>query len=274
LPAEQIAARLDDRFRLLTGGSRTALPRQQTLRALIDWSYDLLSEPERSALAQLSVFAGGWTLEAAEAVVGTDALDLLSHLVDRSLVVVEEGAGEARFRLLETIRQYAREKLFESHKAEQARNRHLDFYLARVEIAEPKLLGPEMIPYLDQLEVEQDNLRAALEWAVESDPLKALRLVAVLFAFWGRRTSITEGYNWVKAALAYSEAAPQVEGKAAQSYLVAKAKALGGEVALAFGLGNNLAARAAVETSISLARQINASQTLAFVLGLAQRLAE
>ena len=107
---EQIAVRLDDRFRLLTGGSRTALPRQQTLRALVDWSYDLLPEPECGALRRLSVFAGGWTFEAAEAIVGPEALDLLSHLVDKSLVVAEEQpqSGETRYRLLETIRQYAR----------------------------------------------------------------------------------------------------------------------------------------------------------------------
>src|SRR5205823_9603554 len=140
LPVEQIAARLDDRFRLLTGGSRTALPRQQTLRALIDWSYDLLSEPERALLRHLSGFAGGWTLEAAEAVgsgqwaVGsevndseselttdhwpppTDVLDLLTSLVDKSLVIYDEQAGAGRYRLLETVRQYGRGWLLEAGK--------------------------------------------------------------------------------------------------------------------------------------------------------------
>ena len=115
LSAEQIAARLDDRFRLLTGGSRTALPRQQTLRALIDWSYDLLPADECRLLRQLSVFAGGWTLEAAEAVgEDLDVLDVVEQLVNKSLVIAEEQGREIRYRLLETIRQYARDKLFEA----------------------------------------------------------------------------------------------------------------------------------------------------------------
>ena len=126
---EQIAsARLDDRFRLLTGGSRTALPRQQTLRATIDWSHDLLSDQERILFRRLSVFAGGWTLEAAEQVCvleadGLDVLDLLAHLVDKSLVIMDESGGEARYSMLETTRQYAREKLFDSDEGEVLRKR-------------------------------------------------------------------------------------------------------------------------------------------------------
>src|SRR4029077_11837537 len=111
LPVEKLNERLDDMFRLLTGGSRTALPRQQTLRALIDWSYDLLSEPERALMRRLSVFAGGWTLEAAEAVGGEEGLDLLTALTEKSLVQYEGGAGEVRYRLLETVRQYGRGRL-------------------------------------------------------------------------------------------------------------------------------------------------------------------
>ena len=133
LSVEQIAARLDDRFRLLTGGSRTALPRQQTLRALIDWSYSLLSEQERMLFRRLAVFIGGWTLEAAEAVCASDGiesdevLDLLTRLVDKSLVSMEEQAGEARYRRLETIRQYSREKFLEADDVEAVRDRHLAF---------------------------------------------------------------------------------------------------------------------------------------------------
>jgi hypothetical protein len=188
--------------------------------------------------------------------------------VDRSLVVVDEGIGEARYRLLETIRQYAREKLFEAGEAERARNRHLDCYVTWVESAEPRLLGAEMIAALDQLEIEQDNLRAALEWALESDPLAALRMMAVLYTFWVRRASLTEGLNWVRAALRRAEAASQLQGEAEQLYLATRAKALGGEATLALGLGYNPAALAAVEASVSLARRINAYQTLAMALGL------
>ncbi|MCB0183361.1 MAG: AAA family ATPase, partial [Caldilineaceae bacterium] len=142
---EQIAARLDDRFRLLTGGSRTALPRQQTLRAMIYWSWDLLSEPECTLLRRLAVFFGGWSLEAAEAICADetlpvyDVLELLTHLVEKSLVVMEEQAGAARYYLLETIRQYAREKLLEAGETEPVRARHLRFFLKLAEEAEPKL---------------------------------------------------------------------------------------------------------------------------------------
>lgn len=192
---EQIALRLDDRFRLLTGGSRTALPRQQTLRALIDWSYDLLPVAERGALARLSVFAGGWTFGAAEAVIGPEALDLLSHLVDKSLVVVDElaEAPETRYRLLETIRQYARDKLLESGEAPMVRDRHLRHYLLVAEVAEPKLEGPEMLPALNQLEAELDNIRAALEWTLDRSPQAAVQLAARLTFFWQRRGHVPEG---------------------------------------------------------------------------------
>ncbi|MGE5264534.1 MAG: ATP-binding protein, partial [Acidobacteriota bacterium] len=159
---EQIASRLDNRFGLLTGGSRTALPRQQTLRALIDWSYDLLSEPEKTLLRRLAVFSSGWTFEAAEAVCAgegieqANVLDLLSHLVDKSLVVVEESDAEgARYRLLETIRQYARDKLLESGESVRVRDRHLAFYLEFAEHNEPNLFIPDEIEWLDRREPEQ-----------------------------------------------------------------------------------------------------------------------
>jgi len=166
---EQIAARLDDRFRLLTGGSRTALPRQQTLRATIDWSHSLLTEAERVLLRRLSVFAGGWTLDAAQAVCSCDpvcaddVLDLLAHLVDKSLVLFDLGDGQARYRMLETIRQYARDKLLESAEAATVRERHLSYYLKLAQYAEPKLHGPEQFEWLGRLDNEHDNLRAALE---------------------------------------------------------------------------------------------------------------
>jgi predicted ATPase/class 3 adenylate cyclase len=264
LTAEQIAARLDDRFRLLVGGSRTALPRQQTLRALVDWSYDLLPDSECQLLQQLSVFAGGWGLEAAEAIGNcTDVLDVLTALVNKSLVLVDEGGSGAvvRFRLLETIRQYAREKLLESGEAAEARRRHLDYYLRMSEALEPRLKGPEMIACLDLLAIEQDNVRVALEWALENDPLAALRLVAALAIFWGRRTSISEGLSWVRAALT------RADGETSQPYLLVVARALAAEASLTFELGDIIAARAASERCISMARQNGDALTLAMALG-------
>ena len=183
LSAEQIADRLDDRFRLLTGGSRTALPRQQTLRALIDWSYDLLTEPERAAWRQLSVFAGGWTLEAAEAVIGGEALDLLSHLADKSLVSVEERDGAARYRLLETGRQYGRDKLLEAGESPPTRDRHLAHFLDWATQLEPDFYGRDMLRALNQFGAELDNIRAALEWAQEHDPEAALQLASSFGAY-------------------------------------------------------------------------------------------
>jgi predicted ATPase len=176
LSIEQIDARLDDRFRLLTTGSRTASTRQQTLQATIDWSYDLLSEKERVLFRRLAVFAGGWALEAAEAVCSGDGieahavLDMLSHLVEKSLVIVDE--GEARYQLLETIRQYARMKLHDSDEYDKLSNRHLDYFLRFAEEVEPKLHGHEQPVWLDWLDAEHDNMRAALEWSQNNNQIE------------------------------------------------------------------------------------------------------
>ncbi len=210
---EQIAARLDDRFRLLTGGSRAALPRHQTLRALIDWSYELLPEGERALLRRLSTFAGGWSFEAAQAVgsdgLGEELLDLLTHLVDKSLVVVGEEADEGRYHLLETIRQYARDKLLESGEAAAVRERHLAFFLRLAEEAEPKLRGPEQLAWLGRLEAELDNLRTALAWALESGQTDgALRLASTLFYAWELWGAWSEGQRWLDDALAPAEREP------------------------------------------------------------------
>jgi predicted ATPase/class 3 adenylate cyclase len=208
LRIEQIATRLDDRFRLLTGGSRTALPRQQTLRASIDWSYSLLALPEKALLGRLSVFAGGWTLEAAEAVctcegVDTaDVLDLLSRLVDKSLVVANRRVGhESRYRLLETVRQYSREKLLDAGEGAAARDQHLAYYLHLSEAAEPELRGPRQPDWLRRLAIELDNLRAALEWALAGDVQAGLRLAAALWRFWHIRGLQQEGSAWLRRLL-------------------------------------------------------------------------
>src|SRR5439155_6768172 len=173
LPVEQIAGRLDDRFHLLTGGCRVAGARHQTLRATIDWSYDLLSDEERAVFRRLSVFAGGCTLAAAESICSgdgiseVDLLDLLSRLIDKSLLVAEATEGESGFRLLESVRQYARERLIDAGEAEPTYRRHRDWYLALVERAKPDFFsGPAPARWLTVFDREHDNLRAALEWTL------------------------------------------------------------------------------------------------------------
>ncbi|CAG1772963.1 hypothetical protein BAC2_03326, partial [uncultured bacterium] len=204
LSTEQIAARLDDRFILLTGGSRTELPRHQTLRAMMDWSYDLLSDAERALLRRLSVFAGGFSLEAVEAVcseqstvnsqqtidhrslftVHCSLLDLLTSLIDKSLVVVETRGNVTRYRLLETVRQYAREKLVEANESEIYAQRHCDWFLRFAEQAEPHVLASEQLEWCEWLERDMENLRAALAWSLarteRDNAERALRLARAL----------------------------------------------------------------------------------------------
>ncbi len=221
LEVEQIAARLDNAFRLLTGGSRTALPRQQTLRATIDWSYNLLPEIERSLLRRLAVFAGGWYLEAAEAVCagnGIDeyeVLDLLTQLVNKSLVVVEHEQSEAvRYRLLETVRQYAREKLFATGEGELARQRQLKYFLGLAERARVELTGPKQVAWIKRLEAELDNIRAALEWALESDIQAGLRLAGALRRYWGAHSPPGDGIDWLLQLLSHPAAAARTPARA------------------------------------------------------------
>ena len=211
---EQISQRLDDRFRLLTGGARTALPRQQTLRALIDWSYDILSENERLLLRRLSVFAGGWTLEAAEEVCAGverdtqsispyDILDLLTQLVNKSLVVVmEQSQGrETRYRMLETIRQYTREKHLEAGGSEIIRQQHLTFFVKLTEQAKPELHRPNQAFWLNKLDDELDNLRMALEWALSGDGEDGLRIITNTTRFWFFRNTPHELGKWLAQLL-------------------------------------------------------------------------
>ena len=208
LQVEQIADRLDDVFRLLTGGQRTALPRQQTLRATLDWSYQLLSASERTVLRQLAVFAGGWQLEAAEAVCcgadeeAVDVLQILTQLVEKSLVeVTRESGQEIRYYLLGTIRQYAQEKLRDAGDVTMARGSHMRWFAALSERAEPQLRSQGQLRWLKQLESEHDNLRAALSWALgERDAETALQLSGALGSFWRIRGYWREGLRWLEAA--------------------------------------------------------------------------
>jgi len=226
MSAEQISKRLDDRFHLLTGGARTSLPRQQTLRALIDWSYDLQSENERLLLRRLSVFAGGWTLEATEEIcVGDsidtyDVLDLLSQLVNKSLVVVIEHSqsGETRYRMLETIRQYAREKLLEAGGSETLRDRHLAYFVKLAKQAESELYTQNQIFWLDRLDNEVDNLRVALEWALARDVEAGLKLMVAPQLFWRTRGNPRELGDWLAQLLERYAVADSLRARALAIY--------------------------------------------------------
>jgi predicted ATPase/DNA-binding SARP family transcriptional activator len=225
LSTEQIAARLDDRFQLLTGGSRTALPRQQTLRAVVDWSWELLDKPEQALLARLSVFSGGCTLEAAERVCADpdpdaeprlgagSVLDLLASLVDKSLLVTGETGGEVRYGMLETIRAYAGERLVASGEADRFHRVHAGYFRDLAELADAELRGSGQLPWLDRLEPERDNFRTALRWAIGAgDATLAVGIAGALSWFWWLRGSRSEGYGWLTVALALPNDNEAVEG--------------------------------------------------------------
>jgi non-specific serine/threonine protein kinase len=248
LSAEQIDARLEDSLKLLTAGGRTVSPRQRTLRGTLDWSYALLSEPERRLFGRLSVFAGGWTLEAAEAVGEGDTeqgddFDLLARLVDKSLVVEERQKSGVRYRLLEPVRQYAREKLEEGGEAKEVRRRHAGYFLALAEEAEPKLRGAEDTEWLERLESEHDNLRKALSWALERAEVEpGLRLGGALWGFWEAHGHYREGRRWLEKAL-------EKDGPASAA---ARAKALEGFGWLVFRAGEMNRAVLAAEEGLEL----------------------
>ncbi|HTS14274.1 MAG TPA: tetratricopeptide repeat protein, partial [Candidatus Sulfotelmatobacter sp.] len=263
LPVEQIAARLDDRFRLLTGGSRTALARHQTLRATIDWSYDLLADAERAVLRRLSVFAGGASLEAAEAVCagdGVDALDILDalgRLVEKSLVFTDPTAAEARFRLLETVRDYARGRLVEAAEAEGTMRAHRDWYLALVDAASQAFFqGPEPVEWLRRLDREHDDLRAALEWSLAEpgEGLAGLRMASGLWRFWEIRGHLTEGRSLLERAI----------NAAGGDISPLRANAFTGAGNLAFMQGDFQAASTFHEASLALHREMGERQSVAY----------
>lgn len=219
LSPEQIANRLDDSFRLLTRGRRAALPRHQTLRGAVEWSYQLLSEPESLLFDRLSVFRGGFTLEAAEEVCSGDGLesyevlDVLSQLVDKSLVVVEQAPeSEARYRLLEVLRLYGTERLAEAGRTEDVRGRHAAFFLSMAERAEPELFTPKQVMWLDRLESDYDNFRAAMAWGLDSDHEEAaLKIASALMWFWIAHRHVSDGQDWLERAVLHSgDASPTV----------------------------------------------------------------
>ena len=264
---EQIAKRLDDRFKLLTGGSRTALPRQQTLRALIDWSYDILSPDECKLLKRLSVFAGGWVFEAAESMFSDmDVLELMPQLVNKSLVVMDEEGNEPRYRLLETIRQYARDKLLESGEAEEIRNRHLDYYVRLTEIAEKELFSTIALDWVYRLEAEYDNLRACFEWGLDTNVFSVLRMCGALPYFWFRRGYEAEALSLLYNALERAARQPKVEGDESRQRMKIIANAWKAVSFLAFSQGNVPAASAAARECAVVARQLDDIPLLVFVL--------
>jgi predicted ATPase len=212
LSVVQIADRLQDSFQLLSHGKRTALPHHQALRATIDWSYALLTDAERTLFQRLSVFTGGFDLEAAENVcVGEgmehgQLLDLLTQLVEKSLVLIREKRGTMRYRMLEPIRHYARDRLRESGAVTSVQGRHAYYFLRLAQETEPRLLGPEQQLAFEELEVEHANLLAALARAVEHDPGSALKLSNALGWFWERRSYLAQGREWFERSIAQSPA--------------------------------------------------------------------
>ena len=247
LGVERIAARLDDRFRLLTHGSRTAAPRHQTLRAVVDWSYDLLDAPAARLFDQLGVFVGGFTLEAAEAVCATGGdppvAGSLAALVDKSLVTVDSASSTPRYRLLETLRAYALER---ADPAADLRDRHAAYTLAVVTSARRALRGDQQPMWLRRLEAEHGNIRAALEWSIShGDAGTAVRLAGSLYPLWDRHGHYREGRAWLARALDLAADLPPV----------VRARALDGAAGLAAIQGDLPAAAAAAEESARLSRE-------------------
>jgi non-specific serine/threonine protein kinase len=217
LSVEQIDTRLQNRFRLLTGGVRTAVPRQRTLEATMQWSYQLLAETERQLLERLSVFPAGFTLETTEEVCGgngiaaADMLDLVSRLVTKSLVVLESvPAAARRYRLLETVRQYARERLIENGDLDRLRDTHFQCFFHKYRGAMPVLRGADQLHCLECLHVDRDDVRAALEWAIASPSFReqGLELAGALFWYWTKRGAFAEGRQWLERALEANPDAP------------------------------------------------------------------
>ncbi len=264
MSVEQIAHGLGDRFHLLTGGTRTVLPRHQTLRASVDWSHELLSDTERGLLRRLSVFAGGFTLDLAEAVCADDSLgrvailDLLTSLVDKSLVVADERAGAVRYRLLETVRQYTLERLLDAGEADGVRDRHRDAMLELAEAIAPQLHGPGQREWLEVLDGEAANLTAALDHAVQTDGERALRLSVALTFWWRLRGLLRAGERGFSRAVEAADLGPSS----------LRASAVWGAGFIACFLGDFAAAFAHAEEARAVAEEVGDDAALARALGL------
>jgi predicted ATPase/DNA-binding CsgD family transcriptional regulator len=259
LSAEQIASGVSDRFRLLTGGPRTALPRQRTLRASVDWSHELLSDHEQVLLRRLGVFAGGFTLDAGERVCAGDeikrpgVLDLLGSLVDQSLVIAEERDAGMRYGLLETVRQYALERLVDAHEEEALRRRHRDHFLAFAEQAAPHLETGRQGEWLELLDPEAANLAAALEYALCSEPRLALRFCAALYRWWWTRGRFAE------AKLAHSRSLDACGDREPEL----RARVFHGHALVSTGAGDFEAAESHATEALALAEEVGDEGTAA-----------
>jgi predicted ATPase len=278
---QAIASHLGNSFAFLAGGPRDLPARQRTLRATIEWSYDLLDEGARQLFRRLAVFAGGFTLAAAQAVAldapsssaGSSSglapsppgppiavLEPIESLVDQHLIQVSDVGGEPRFTMLEMIREYALEQLVESGETKATQQRHAGYFLALAENAEPALYGPKVAEWMDRLEVEYDNMRVALAWSIDSNSEVALRLAGALGRFWSSRGPMAEGRDWLAAALAAgASGGPDLDRW--------RAKALDGAGDLARILGDHGAARALFSESVTLCRKVGEVRDLAWSLG-------
>jgi predicted ATPase/DNA-binding CsgD family transcriptional regulator len=254
LSLDQISERFEGSLELLTHGDRTAAPRQQTIRGTLDWSHDLLCERERKVFRRLSVFAGGWALEASEAVVAgegigkSEVMDLLTRLVEKSLVIAELTAhsGGVRYRLLDPIRQYALEKLEQSGEVEDVKQAHAEYFLTVAEEVEPQLIGPQEAEWFERLEEELDNFRAALSWASEHREAELdLRLAGALGSFWFWEGHYGEGRGWLEGALTQEGPTPAL----------ARAKALGAASLLASQQSDYTRAKEAAEEGLRLSKE-------------------
>jgi predicted ATPase/DNA-binding CsgD family transcriptional regulator len=268
LSVEEIFQRLDDCFRLLAAGSRTAMPRHRTLHATMDWSHELLSRKERTLFRRLAVFTGSFTLEVAESVcagAGIDrdeVLELLSQLVDKSLVTTRERDGKTRHQLLETVRQYGQEKLSESGEEGHLRERHAGYYLALAAKAEPELKGAGQVEWLKRFEWEHDNLRAAILWLLERRHLQdAARLGWALWLFWWIRGHFAEGRRLMEEALSVNGSAAMPTSARAQGLFVAGT--------MACGQGDHSSAEPLLEESVTLFREVGDTRGVAYALGSA-----
>ena len=269
LSPEQIATRLDDRFRLLVGGSRTALPRQQTLRALIDWSYDLLSDEEKVLLRTASVFVGGWTLDAIEAVADDpNVLENLEQLVNKSLVITEERESGMRFSMLETIRQYAREKVFDVQQVGAVRDRHFVYFIELSEKLWDAFRSSSVSIWRDRTDEEAENLRAALEWGLENHIEEAIRLAAnyCLVSDWLSNQAL--GLTMVKSAIEKVQALPPADGKVDIQRQDLLARAFFAQGMIALSKGYLPLSKQALHEAISVSRVIGDKHILGYSLEL------
>jgi non-specific serine/threonine protein kinase len=255
LAVEQIADRLDDRFNLLNAGSRAAPARHQTLRAMIDWSYGLLDPQEKTLFRRLAIFSGGWTLEAAEGVCAgedlnvSEVLPVLSHLVDKSISRMDKAHGETRYTLLETLRQYAHEKLVEAGEVDRMRDRHLAYFVHWAEAAEPPLYTAAQLEWLERYEAEHDNIRSALDWSQGHAYLaeRHLRLAAACGRFWRLHGYISEGRARLTTALSQPGAQPRN---------ITRARALNHSANLAYLQSDYPAMRSITEEALSIWREL------------------